>query len=76
MWQVTFGAADVVARLLQDPRVRATVNMHDEKGNTALHYACMGGLSIKLLYTAASKVHLLLQAGANPTIGNKNGQTA
>ena len=61
----------VVARLLQDPRVRATINMQDEEGNTALYHACCkyGGTDTK----AALNTHLLLQAGADLSIANKSG---
>ena len=38
--QTFLGTAEVVTRLLQDPRVRATVNMQDRYGETALHHAC------------------------------------
>ena len=64
------GPVDIVARLLRDPRVRATVNMQDERGNTALHWACWAFEDEE----AALKVRLLLQAGTNPTITNKKGQ--
>lgn len=33
------GSADMVARLVHDRRVRATVNLQDEQGRTALHQA-------------------------------------
>lgn len=45
--------------------------MQDRDGWTALHFACdnwYGDL-------ASSKVHLLLEAGANPTLVKNNGQT-
>ena len=73
MHQMRNGTAKVV-RLLQDPRVRATVDMQDKEGNTALHHACCkyGGTDAK----AALNAHLLLQAGADLTIANTNGQTA
>ena len=72
--QVRNDTANQVARLLQDPRVRATIDMQDKYGNTALHHACCkyGETDAK----AALNVHLLLQAGANRTIANKHGQTA
>ena len=60
-----------MARLLQDPRVRATLNMQSDIGHTALHYACMCGKPD----AAALNVHILLQAGANPTIAIYSGQT-
>jgi hypothetical protein len=64
-------SVDVVARLLQDPRVRATVNVQNATGNTALHHNSIGDGP----ETATVKVKLLLQAGANPTIPNVYGQT-
>jgi len=73
--QAQCGSAEIVARLLEDPRVRATINMQDMWGNTALHHACkdfrrdVGGDT-----AAICKVNLLLQADANPTITNRMGQ--
>jgi hypothetical protein len=72
MWHMLAGTVDTVARLLQDPRVRATVNMQDGNGRTVLHYACR---NFGVEDTAAPKVHLLLQAGANPIIPDKSGLT-
>ena len=71
MRQIIYRHPDTVARLLQDPRVCATVNMQDDTSHTALHYACMWGT----LKKAVAKIHLILQAGANPTLTNKKGQT-
>jgi len=62
---------DGVARLLQDPRVRATVNMQSNTGRTALHYACMFGKPD----VAALNVHILLQAVANPIFTDNEGWT-
>ena len=79
MLQAQCGSAEIVARLLEDPRVRATINMQDVGGNTALHHAgCSGTRMFRggTDATAAPKVPLLLQAGANRTIANKHGQTA
>lgn len=39
-WGAQHGTVDVVARLLQDPRVRATIDAQDGDGATALHQAC------------------------------------
>lgn len=66
-----FETAELLSRLLQDPRVRAAVNMKvpDGDGNTALIYACTD-LKDEV---AAPKVHLLLQAGANPLLTNTDG---
>ena len=41
MWHARYHSTDVVARLLQDQRVRATVNLQNRAGLTALHiYIC------------------------------------
>jgi len=68
MLQAQYRSAEIVAPLLEDPRVRATIYVQDEEGNTALHHACMCG--------SAPNIHSLLQAGANPTLPCKNGQLA
>jgi hypothetical protein len=70
MDQVYGGNIDIVRRLLQDPRVRAFVDIQDHNSDTALHLACDN-----IEEDSASKVHLLLQAGANPNITNKYGST-
>ncbi len=49
---------------LRYPRARDTVNVQDGYGNTCLHLA-----------SNTSVVKLLLEAGANPTITNKFGET-
>jgi len=72
MHQMRNGTVDGVARLLQDPRVRATINMQDVDGRTAFHHACCKyGVTAK----KALNVDLLLQAGADLSIANKDGQT-
>lgn len=53
-----------MARLLQDPRARATVNVQDNRGYTALHHVCELGDETVVF----PLVKLLLQAGANPFI--------
>jgi hypothetical protein len=66
------GLVRCVARLLQDPRVRATVNAQDyARGTTALHMACSSSPEKNAIIT----VRLLLQAGANPFVVNKQSQT-
>ena len=40
MWGAQHGTVDVVARLLQDPRVRGCIDVQDGDGATALHHAC------------------------------------
>jgi hypothetical protein len=69
MWQPETGSVDEMARVLQDQRARASVNVQDSGGKTALHHACDSGE----VETAALRVNLLLQANADPLISNKQG---
>jgi len=71
MTHAYYSRDDVVARLLQDPRVRATVNLQITRCKTALHIACTNENET----LAASIVHLLLKAGANSSITNHGGET-
>jgi len=71
MIQAHFGSVDVVARLLQDPRVRATVNLQITRGKTALHSASCNEDET----WATSIVHLLLQAGTDPKVTDNEGRT-
>jgi len=57
-------------RLLQDPRVRTTVNVQNMWGDTALHCACTSTTD----EAAANKARLLLQAGADPLVTSNNGE--
>lgn len=57
---------DCVERLLQDPRVRAAIEMRDYRGRAALHYACNAEWPFCL-------VQLLLQAGANADCTDNQG---
>jgi len=66
------GEVDNVARLLQDPRIQATVDMSTTEGHTALHCACAHGNNEDETFAI---IYLLLQAGANPTLSNHNGLT-
>lgn len=66
-----FQRVDFVERLLQDPRVRAAVNMQDRRGHTALFEVA----ALKNTETVRL-VHLLLQAGCDPAVTNNRGQTA
>ena len=66
--QASYGRVSIVARLLQEPRIRAAVNMQYRYGYTALHYACLGD-------QATSIVHLLLQSSADPNITDDEGLT-
>jgi len=60
-----------VKRLLQDPRVRATIDMQDHSyACTALHFACHHHNETNTRAT----VTLLLEAGANPILANNNGE--
>ena len=59
------GTVDVVAHLLQDPCVRATIDAQAKDGATALHWACY---NCNYLNIAAPIVRTLLQAGADPTL--------
>lgn len=79
-WHVQEGLEDfvdrqdllgVVACMLQYPGVRATVDVQTHRGYTALHFACRQSAD----GTAISMVRLLLQAGANPKIANRQGHT-
>ena len=70
MYHASFGRACLVKRLLQDPRVRASVDMQISDGRTALHFAC----NFPSREPVAPLVHLLLEAGANPTVPNNEGQ--
>jgi len=57
-----------VERLLQDPLVKAAIDMRDCRGRTALHYACNAEWP-----SCLSLVQLLLRAGANPACTNDQG---
>jgi len=71
MYNAQIGSVDLVARLLQDQRVRATIDIQNEYGDNSLHHACW-----KVNETAATSiVHLLLQAGANPALTTRLGGT-
>ena len=69
MQRVKSYAIDTVACLLQYPSVRATVNVQDHKGDTALHYACR---CVRIQH-AAPIARLLLQANADPNVTNNEG---
>ena len=72
MCHAFFGRVDIVARLLQDPRVRETIDLQDKDGDTALHFACNREDMDDA--TAASIIYLLLQANANPLVTNNTGR--
>lgn len=69
MWQLSEGHYDSAARLLEDPRVRATVNVQDKKGNTAFHEVSSAGET-----PHEPVVAQLLEAGADPTLENDDGE--
>jgi len=72
MHRVRYGNADVVARLLQDQRVRATINVQDGGRHTALYHAFT---TLDAEEAAVRKAHLLLQAGADPISTDYEGRT-
>jgi len=74
MFAANFGAVDMVARLLQELRVRAIVDVQDSKGDTALHWAYNTDEDDEKTVTAI--VRFLLQAGANPALKNTHGEMA
>jgi len=65
-----WGSVIRITRLLQDPRVRAAIDMQDHNGRTALHHACDHWQN-----SATSTVDLLLEARPNPRLVDKCGQT-
>jgi hypothetical protein len=66
------GNIKAVARLLEDPRVRTTVNLHSlYLRETALHLACQ----IKADHNRDCIVRLLLRAGARPDTAGSRGDT-
>jgi len=72
MWHAYDGKVACLKRLLQDPRVRATVDFQGEGGDTALPDACtLEGYTKK----KPAMIRHLLQAGANPFLTNKQGLT-
>jgi ankyrin repeat protein len=73
MLQVCPGNVDMVARLLQEPRVcdcehAKTTN----EGSTALMLTCRFGSGVR---QSTSIAYLLIQAGADPTITDSEGLT-
>lgn len=66
---VSWKNAGCVQRLLQDPLVKAAINMRPYYGRTALHFACNDKSP------SVAVVQLLLQAGANRTCTDDEGLT-
>lgn len=77
MVHAKIGRVRCLERLLEDPRVRSGVNATSVgDGNTALHLACSTDTYSYMNSTTRQRViKLLLDAGANPTLTNANGQT-
>ena len=73
MRQALIGKIEIVVRLLQDPRVRATINIQSNDGRTALHCACNSVNGTEA--NQAALVILLLQSGANYTRTDADGKT-
>lgn len=75
MHQVRAGRSECVARLLKDPRVRASIDTvargDDFRGFTALHLACCNN-NVTPTAKRAILRHVLL-AGADPTLPNEDG---
>jgi hypothetical protein len=74
MWQSyrSGGKVACVKRLLQDPRIRATIDFKDGDGHTALRDACTRDSDKEETPAMARRP---LQAGANPFLTNKQGLT-
>jgi ankyrin repeat protein len=62
-----YGGTEVVRCLLAHPSAAATMNRTDNRGRTALRYACQSG--------RGEVVRLLLKHGADPTIADSDGTT-
>ena len=67
MSQATLGEDGAIGRLLEDPRVRAIVNLRNVPGDTAFHWVCTHK-SDKQQY---AQVLLLLQARADASLTGK-----
>ena len=73
MWAAKKGAIEVLKVLLGTERGKATIELKDEEGNTALILATMGSDTDKR-HLAVAKT--LLQNKARPNIMNNEGKTA
>jgi len=71
MNQAHNGGVDILARLLQYPSVRASIDMPNAHGMTAHQLAC----DYRNEPAATPTIHLLLQAGANPHLTDRDGET-
>lgn len=71
MSQATLGEDGAIARLLEDPRIRAILNVRNVPGDTALYWAC----THKSDEQQHAQVLLLLQAGADASIKGKKKET-
>jgi ankyrin repeat protein len=65
--RASHASPEVLAYLLEQPGLRAQIDVRDEWGRTPLCCAAT--------YGTAADVRVLLQAGADPTIANKDGQS-
>jgi len=72
MIQAMYGKADVVARLLQDMRVRATVNLQHVGGTSALHMCACDDMDES---SRLATIQFLLKAGAISNLTNAAGMT-
>lgn len=72
MIQAMYEKADVVARLLQDMRVRATVNFQDMGGAIALRMCACGDMDET---SRLATIQFILNAGANSNLTNAAGMT-
>jgi len=70
MSQAIYGQFDSVKRLMQDPRVRASIDMQDRHADTALHFACRHHNETN----THAMVRPLLEAGATPILTNNDGK--
>lgn len=58
--------------MLEDPGARATIDMQDDSGLTALRLACsQNDPAVTFII-----VQLLLESGADPSLANDHGETA
>ncbi len=66
--------AEFVSWLLEDPECLATINTRDDRGNTALHYAC-AAMSVHAEYALYLPIVIALLAhGSDPTMRNNKGE--
>lgn len=78
MFQTGLGHPECVARLLEEPRVLATIDAQStspvtawQVGTSALHIACQSAIDTD----QTRIIELLLEAGANPALETHDGET-